>query len=71
MYHALVRKDGKWVSFGIHIPSPQWTDIFHTLQRAYGEDNVSYTFWGEDASFKDGTEIAQRAAHEVQLANAA
>lgn len=72
MYHALVRKDGVWVSFGLHVPSPQWTNIFHTLQRAFGHDNVACTFWKEsDTSFKDGVEIAAHAKREVHLANVA
>ena len=44
MYHALVRMDGKWMSFGLHQPC-SWTEVFHSLQRAHGPENVTYIFW--------------------------
>lgn len=69
MNHALVRKDGEWVSFGLHVSSPQWSDIFKTLKRAFGEENVRYTWWGIDTPALDGYEIAQKLKAEVIYAN--
>ena len=71
MNHALVRKDGQWVSFGLHVSSPQWSDVFRTLKRAFGEDNVRYIWWGADTPPLDGHQIAQRLQAEVIYANAA
>jgi len=71
MYHVLVCQDGEWVSFGLHLPNPQWTEIFQVLQRTFGNDNVSYTFWGEGVPSKDGFNIADHAKHEARLANEA
>lgn len=43
MYHALVRINGRWASFGLHGPH-SWTEMFHSLQLNYGSENVTYTF---------------------------
>lgn len=49
MYHALVRRDGMWESFGLHTPSNQWSDFFDMLKAIYGTNNTAYLFWDDNA----------------------
>jgi hypothetical protein len=70
MYHALVRIDGRWTSFGLHNPSNHWTNIFKTLEGAYGEDNVAYTHWAGDKEVKDIEILRRQLLKEVADANA-
>jgi hypothetical protein len=69
MYHALVRINGVWVSFGLHIPSDQWTNVFHSLQRAYGAENVAHPFWAFDERLDDVYALHAKATSDIRLAN--
>ena len=71
MYHALVRIAGHWTSFGLHLPSSQWSEVFQTLKRAYGEKNVKPTFWVSEDRLDDVYAVRTRADLEVRLANQA
>lgn len=71
MYHGLVRIDGEWVSFGIHIPSPRWTSVFQAQQCTYGHANVRYVFWSPDDQLSGVADVRSRAESDVQLANEA
>lgn len=70
MYHAIVRREGVWVSFGLHIPS-QWSDAFHTLQRVFDSKNVSYIFWSPDDELTDVYTVQTREQMDIILANQA
>lgn len=71
MYHALVCINGVWISFGLHIPSPQWTNVFHSLQRAYGVKNVCYLFLTPDDPMDEVADVRTRMESEIHLANLA
>lgn len=71
MYHALVRIDGEWRSFGLHIPSEQWTRVFQSLQHLYGARNVAYLFWRPSNFIGDAGNVRDRASEDVRLANRA
>jgi uncharacterized protein (DUF2235 family) len=71
MNHALVCINGVWVSFGLHIPSPQWTNVFQSLQRAYGAKNVCYLFWAPAAQIDEVADVRTRLESEIHLANMA
>ena len=70
MYHALVRLNGRWTSFGLHVPSNQWSDFFNTLKRAYGEEATAYTFWEPTEELGNGFDLRRRVDQEIQYANA-
>jgi hypothetical protein len=69
MYHALVRIDGRWTSFGLHNASNHWSNIFNTLKRAYGEDNVAYTHWAGNKEVKNIDILRRHLLIEVDDAN--
>lgn len=71
MYHALVRINGVWVSFGLHIPSSQWSNVFQSLQRAYGAENVATPFWAFDEQLGDVYALHAKAESDVLLADEA
>lgn len=71
MYHALVRQDEVWTSFGIHVPSSRWSDIYNTLRRAFGEDNVKSVFWEVEDTLANVSTIAQRIGKDLIHANQA
>lgn len=71
MYHALVYIDGEWVSYGLHIPSFQWTSVFHSLQRDYGVKNVCCMFWAPTDPMDEVADVRTRLESEIHLANMA
>jgi hypothetical protein len=71
MYHALVCENGDWVSFGLHVPSNQWTHVFQSLQNTYGHQNVTYVFWRPEDQLVNGDTVRLRMERDVQLADCA
>lgn len=69
MYHALVCRNGRWISYGVHVPSSQWSDFFRTLGLLYGEENVSYSFWEVDDALDKVSNVRARIEFEISSAN--
>jgi len=69
MYHAFVRINGRWTSFGLHHSSPHWSNIYTSLQRTYGEDNVACTFWAGAQEVADVRTVNHLLVQEVDAAN--
>jgi hypothetical protein len=71
MYHALVRVDGQWTSFGLHVPLQEWTTVLVRLQRAHGKENVAHVVWNQAVELRGVHDVEALTRAEVRLANRA
>ncbi|HYG84494.1 MAG TPA: hypothetical protein VD907_06490 [Verrucomicrobiae bacterium] len=69
MYHALVRRGDEWVSFGVHVPSTQWTAAFSTLQAVFGADSTAYTYLSDASVVQNMAALKDWMEEDVKLAN--
>jgi len=57
MFHALVRENGVWKSYGLHHPGPSWESTLRRLKAFHKEDNVTFSTWEQSSVFQNTNQL--------------